>query len=414
MSWIELVAQRHPPRPPAGMQPPENAKDWFRITNSAEDPDATDVLIYDSIGGWFGLYADEFVDSLKQITSRKINLRLNSPGGSVFEGITVANALRAHPASVTVYVDGLAASIASVIAMAGERLVMMPQSQLMVHNASAGCYGDATEMTKMADLLDKQSLNIAQAYAEYSGRSLAEWQDYMAAETWFTAEEALAVGLADEVMPMRAKQEAPANEPEPVEARMQRTWDLSMYQYAGREKAPAPQLPFANGGILPGQAITSAMLGGIDLSGDIAGAAQPIEPRDIPGATPGTITIDFSQMTDAGPNASFDLPTFMDSIRALVREEIANAAPPFLPKKGEGDEEDEDGDEEEDEEPQPDDSLAAAPSGALPEETPPDDGDSVTATHDQADEHNPFVGLLHAPTSPRRADDVFAQLKEGW
>ncbi len=240
MSWIELVAQRRP-QAPQGVTPPENAADWFRIENNAEDPDSTDVLVYDTIGGWFGMYADEFVRDLQAVTTPKINLRLNSPGGSVFEGIAIANAIRSHPATVTVYVDALAASIASVIALAGDRTVMMPHSQFMVHNASGACYGDATEMTKMADLLDKQSRNIAEAYAERTGRPISEWQQYMADETWFTAAEAVEAGLADEVMPMLPKkEEEPEKVPASASARMATTWDLSMYRYAGREQAPEP------------------------------------------------------------------------------------------------------------------------------------------------------------------------------
>lgn len=242
MSWIELVAQRRPPTAPPGMQPPENAKDWFRIENSVEDEDATDVYVYDAIGGWFGMYADEFIEALGAVSTSKINLRLNSPGGSVFEGIAIANAIRSHPATVTVYVDALAASIASVVALAGDRVVMMPQAQFMIHNASGACYGDATEMTKMADLLDKQSRNIAEAYASHTGRPLDEWQTYMADETWFTAEEAVAVGLADEAMPMRPKKGEQSEECAAVAVAplMNRAWDLSMYNYAGREAAPAP------------------------------------------------------------------------------------------------------------------------------------------------------------------------------
>jgi ATP-dependent Clp endopeptidase proteolytic subunit ClpP len=400
MSWIELVAQRHPPQPPAGMQPPENAKDWFRIENNADDVDATDIYVYDSIGGWFGMWAEDFIEQVNKVTTSKINLRLNSPGGSVFDGIAIANTIRSHPATVTVYVDSLAASIASVIAMAGDRLVMMPQSQIMVHNASGACYGDATEMTKMADLLDKQSLNIAQAYAQHTGGSLAAWQQYMDAETWFTAEEALAVGLADEVVPMRAKQTAPAAEPVPAEARMQRTWDLSMYRHAGREQAPAPQIPFANGGLgpMPGSVLTAQVLNNL--------TEAPSELVKL--------------------SADYEDEGFLNKLRSLIRDELAAAAPPFLPKKGEGDEEDEDGDEEEEaenatgEESQPDDSLAAAPpteespptpvNEEPPEESPPDG--TAPGPHDQADEQFLFAGLFHA-TSPR-ADDVFAQLKEGW
>jgi ATP-dependent Clp endopeptidase proteolytic subunit ClpP len=266
MSWIELVAQRRPPTAPQGMQPPENAKEWFRIENSADDVDTTDVYVYDSIGGWFGMWADEFIEAIGEIKTPKMSIRLNSPGGSVFEGIAIANAIRNHPATVTVYVDSLAASIASVIAMAGDRLVMMPQSQIMVHNASGGCYGDAAEMTKMADLLDKQSLNIAQAYAEHTGRPLAEWQQYMADETWFTAEEALAVGLADEVMPMRPKKGEDAEEPASAMANMKRSWDLSMYHFAGRENAPAPKITEPASTPVAGSVITADVLSSAVLS----------------------------------------------------------------------------------------------------------------------------------------------------
>lgn len=242
MPLIKLAAERHHRQIPPGMQPPENAADWFRIENSAEDSDSTDVFVFDSIGGWFGLYADEFIEQLNEVTTSKINVRLNSPGGSVFEGIAIANAIRSHPANVTVYVDSLAASIASVIMLAGDRVVMQPQSQVMIHAASGGCYGDSAEMTKMAEVLDFQTRNIAEAYAERSGRTVAEFMELMAAETWLTAKEAVALGLADEAAPMKKPDQAP-NEKEPVEARMHRTWDLSMYAYAGRDKAPAPKIP---------------------------------------------------------------------------------------------------------------------------------------------------------------------------
>lgn len=399
MPLIKMAAERQQRQIPPGMQPPENAADWFRVTNSAEDADATDVFVYDSVGGWYGLYADDFIDALGGVTTSKINLRLNSPGGSVFEGITIANALRAHPANVTVYVDGLAASIASVIMLAGDRVVMRPQSQVMIHAASGACYGDSNEMTKMAETLVFQTRNIAEAYAERTGRSVDEFLDYMAAETWFTAKEAVALGLADEAMPMKPKQ--PETAPESPEARMHRSWDLSMYRYAGREKAPDPV----------------AYVTGIDLSGDIANVAPVVDPKDIPGATPGTITVDIGQLANGDPTLSFNATTFFEMVRALVREEIADAAPPFLPKKGEDDpEEDDDDDEEEDEESQPDDSLAAAPPGDqphVPEEVPPDPVAHAPETNAQADDWNSVVGLLYAPTSPS-ADDVFAQLKEGW
>jgi ATP-dependent Clp endopeptidase proteolytic subunit ClpP len=394
MSWIELVAQRRPPTAPPGMQPPENAKSWFRIENSAEDTDTTDIYVYDSIGGWFGMYADEFIEALGQVTSKNISLRLNSPGGSVFEGIAIANAIRNHPANVTVYVDSLAASIASVIALAGNRLVMMPQSQIMIHNASGACYGDATEMTRMADLLDKQSRNIAEAYAQHTGRPLAEWQQYMADETWFTAEEAVAVGLADEAMPMRPKKGEDAEEPANALASvMNRSWDLSMYNYAGRDSAPAPV-------IVNTVATTEA-----------AEDVKPVEAEPV--ESPGVLS-----------NMSRDDLTAM--IREAVRAEVEDATkklPPFL-QPDEDEDEDEESDEDaddsasEDPEAKAEETPAAISAGDdIPSSEPPtapaDEAGGAAEIRDENDVWQSLVARLTDSPSPS-ADDVFKSLKEAW
>lgn len=248
MSWIELVAQRRSPTPP-GLEPPKNAADWYKITNSASDSDSTDVYVYSDIGGWFGIYADEFIHDFKNISSKRINLRLNSPGGSVFEGIAIANTIRSHPAHVTVYVDGLAASIASIIALSGNKIVMMPQSQLMIHDASGMCYGNAAEMEYMVGLLNKQSENIAEAYADKAGGTAAEWRELMKAETWYTAKEAVTAGLADEVAKAPEPEEEGQDEEddsgdEKAQKKMRNasSWDLAaMFRYAGRGAAPAPR-----------------------------------------------------------------------------------------------------------------------------------------------------------------------------
>jgi ATP-dependent protease ClpP protease subunit len=222
---------------------------WYTISNAA-DPDEAEVLLYDMIGGWFGIYADEFLAELRQITAPRMRVRINSPGGSVFEGVAIANALRAHPATVTVQVDGIAASIASVIAMAGDRVEMAPNSMLMIHEASGGCYGDTAEMLKMAEVLDLISKNIANAYAARSGTDAAGWREAMRAETWYLPDDAVAAGLAD--VALSAVPESP-NEPEEpeedddeeeaaelVEARMRAQFDLAAFGYAG---PPQPERP---------------------------------------------------------------------------------------------------------------------------------------------------------------------------
>lgn len=228
------VPDYQPPAAPRATNRADTAS-WYAIRNATADDEA-ELLLYDEIGGWFGTWADEFIEGLKQITAPRLRVRVNSPGGSVFEGIALANALRAHPANVTVQVDGIAASIASVIAMAGDRVEMGPQSTLMIHDASGLCVGDATEMTKMAEVLDMLSDNIADAYADKAGGTRAQWRDRMRAETWYLANEAVTAGLADVVLPSRHARDDDAPDDDP----MAKQWDLSGFRYAGREDAPAP------------------------------------------------------------------------------------------------------------------------------------------------------------------------------
>jgi ATP-dependent protease ClpP protease subunit len=208
---------------------------WYRFKNVAADE--AELLLYDEIGG-FGTYAEDFLTELKAVTAPKLRVKVNSPGGSVFEGVALANALRSHPAEVTVQVDGIAASIASVIAMAADRVVVQPQAMLMVHDASGVCLGNAQDMQDMAALLDKISDNIADAYVAKAGGTRDEWRQVMRAETWFNAEEAVEAGLADEVMPSKKQAQPSEDEPEMV-----RRFDLAAYGYTGprREEPKAAE-----------------------------------------------------------------------------------------------------------------------------------------------------------------------------
>ncbi|WP_225811328.1 head maturation protease, ClpP-related [Streptomyces spinosus] len=218
------------------------ARSWYRISNAASQDEA-EVMLYDEVGGWFGATADQFIADLRGITAPSIRLRVNSPGGSVFEGIAIANALRSHPASVTVQVDGIAASIASVIAMSGDRIEMAPNSMLMIHDASGVCMGNASDMEEMAELLDLISDNIADAYAARAGGTRDEWRARMRAETWYLPEDAVDAGLADEAIttPKAGTPEAEPDETEP-EPEMARAWDLAAYGYTGpRREDPKPE-----------------------------------------------------------------------------------------------------------------------------------------------------------------------------
>ena len=164
--------------------------------------DVTRVDVYDDIGegGWFaeGLTAKSFAAQLASVRGA-LEVHINSAGGDVFDGISIGNAIRGHKGVVTTVVDGLAASIASVIAQAGHERVVQPGSMLMIHDAYGGCVGDAAEMAKMAETLGQVSDNLAGIYASRAGGTAESWRAAMRAETWYTAEEAVAAGLADRV-----------------------------------------------------------------------------------------------------------------------------------------------------------------------------------------------------------------------
>jgi ATP-dependent protease ClpP protease subunit len=212
-------------------------QDWCKIKAALnQDVDTTEVYIYDEIGYW-GTRAGDFVNQLCEVSTPKIDLHLNSPGGEVFDGVAIAECLRAHPAAVTVYVDSLAASIATVIAMSGDKIIIGRSAQMMIHNASGMCWGTAAAMREEADLLDRLSGQIAQTYADRCGKPKSHWQAAMDAETWYFGSEAVDAGLADEIMPMKPR---PGTEDDPDEDLLSARWDLSVFRYAGRAEAPPP------------------------------------------------------------------------------------------------------------------------------------------------------------------------------
>lgn len=162
--------------------------------------DATRVDIYDDIGGVFGggISAQDFTASLQGVRGA-LDVHINSSGGDVFDGLAIAEGIRNHRGTVTTVVDGIAASIASVIFQAGDRRVMAPGSMLMIHDAWGACEGSSADMAAMAATLDKVSDNLAAAYARRAGGTAGGWRDAMRKESWYDADEAVAAGLADEV-----------------------------------------------------------------------------------------------------------------------------------------------------------------------------------------------------------------------
>jgi len=180
------------------------AKHWFEIRNAASETDPVEILIYDQIGKSFwddsGVGAKEFAQALKEIPHEKeIVVAINSPGGNVFDGLAIYHQLQARQSKVVTRVDGLAASIASVIAMAGRETRMPKNALLMIHDPSALAIGNAADMRKMADVLDKNKSVLVGIYHAKTGKPTAEIEKEMTAETWFTGPEAKDGGYIDTV-----------------------------------------------------------------------------------------------------------------------------------------------------------------------------------------------------------------------
>ncbi len=172
---------------------------WFRM-QAGHQSDA-DIYIYDEIGFW-GVTAKQFISDLNALGDiTHINLHINSPGGDVFEGIAIFNALKTHGASITVYVDGVAASMASVIAMVGNPVIMPENTFMMIHKPFGFTGGDAEDMRTYADLLDKVEAVLLPAYAQKTGKTTDEIAAMLADETWMSGAECLAHGFADQVTP---------------------------------------------------------------------------------------------------------------------------------------------------------------------------------------------------------------------
>jgi ATP-dependent Clp endopeptidase proteolytic subunit ClpP len=175
-------------------------KKWFDIINKS---DKAEVWIYEEIGEDYwtggGITAKEFQKELSAIKANQIDLHVNSPGGLVFDGITIYNLLKQHPANVTTYIDGLAASIASVIALSGNKVIMAENSLMMIHKASGMIMGNSDDMRDFADKLDKVNSSIAATYISKTKKDENEINNLMSAETWMTADEALQMGFVDEI-----------------------------------------------------------------------------------------------------------------------------------------------------------------------------------------------------------------------
>ena len=182
---------------------------------TAEKPKAqeNEILIYGPISdfAWWGdeVTAKSIMDKLDELDDAKeISVRINSPGGLVFEGITIYNALLRHKAKINIHIDGLAASAASLIAMAGDKISMAENSTIMIHEPWTIVLGAADDLIHEAEVLEKITKGMIKNYSARTGLTESKITEMLKAETWFTAEEAKENGFADEIIKSKEKPNA--------------------------------------------------------------------------------------------------------------------------------------------------------------------------------------------------------------
>jgi ATP-dependent Clp protease protease subunit len=172
------------------------SKDWLRIVNQEGSREAT-IYIYDEIS-WFGILAEDVISQIQDLDVDTIHVRINSPGGSVFEGVAIANLLKAHKAKIVTYNDSLAASIATIIFLAGDERHVADNSLFMMHKPSSIVWGTADEMRQEAEVLDMIEGTLLTTYENASNLERSELTDMIDAETWLDAEQCVEHGFADE------------------------------------------------------------------------------------------------------------------------------------------------------------------------------------------------------------------------
>lgn len=210
-------------------------KGLFRVDNLAAD-EAT-IYLYGAIVSdnyWGdGVAAIDFVKALAGISAATIHLRIDSPGGEVFAGQSMAQALREHPANVIAHIDGLAASAASWVALAANEVVISPGGMIMIHQAQGIAFGDAIDLRETADLLDKIDGVLLAGYASETGQEPGQLAEWMAAETWFTADEAVKYGFADRIATAAATASNAVR------------WNLTAYAHSPVAASPEHAVPVA-------------------------------------------------------------------------------------------------------------------------------------------------------------------------
>lgn len=176
---------------------PIEKPDWYSLKAAAEDE--AEIVIYDYIGWPYNDPVD-LVRALGELGPQAVTVRINSPGGDVFDGMAIFNALRSHKGRVTTRIEGLAASMASIIALAGKEVQAYANTMFMIHNPWVVVAGDQDDLREVADIVEKMRNSMVDVYAQASGVGKKELRDLMKAETWLTAKEAKDKGFVDTVL----------------------------------------------------------------------------------------------------------------------------------------------------------------------------------------------------------------------
>jgi len=182
-----------------------SAQGWYRVTGQAEE--RAQVYVYDTIG--WDTPASEFVRALSEITAPIIDMRVNSPGGLVWDGLDIYSALKGHPSRVEAVVTGIAASAASVILQGADHIAVEQAARIMIHRSSGIAIGNMHDLRETADVLEGIDQSAAEIYQARAGGPVDAWLAAMDKTTWYPAAAAVEAGLADTVIGNKTKNAPP-------------------------------------------------------------------------------------------------------------------------------------------------------------------------------------------------------------
>lgn len=292
--------------------------DMFEPWQPPEVVDGRAVIDIRGVIG-FDVDADDIAPKLRGLNADTLEVHIDSSGGNVWHGVALANALMQHPARVEVEVDAVAASAGSIIAMAGDSVTMHPGSMMMVHNGRGYVDGGTAEqMRAVAGLLDQINMNMADTYTARAGGTREQWLEVMAAETWFTGDEAVAAGLATSTVTVEQRSSSDSSGGgEEAETDLREVFG---YRYNGRADAPAPDFVIASltdPAVKPDGVIATYWT---EAEAELLDAVKPVpaDPETDRGAELWTEYVDDQVAAFAAAFTTKDIPSAADWAEAIL------------------------------------------------------------------------------------------------